>query len=314
MTIAAFDNHSPSNRQIEEDKSLKYACRSRSASPAMSDLSDGALSHSSAVEADISSADCTDEGSSSETDKAHGYQGSKGRDQLRIARSGSDQSTSAGSNNSTPALTKEEAQMQLEKMSQAVMNAWSTLRALESELTTTGNGHADTPAVEITPEVEKPPSHHGTASLASTCLKCRGPIEHAESLLHIAKQTMDSTPGVLGTSIVVGNAGNLATFFIDMAPNAPVTTRLSVCAIAKAALLEAAASTEIVYVLGYEAVPFKEKDNGTGFAATLAIVPNDRQPVACWDTFTKGVCPRKSKCKWWHPGRDEIQPLQVIFR
>lgn len=293
MTIATFDNLSLSSRHIEEDKSLNSACRSSSPSWSMSDVSECALSRSSAMEADISTADSADEGSFSESNKSDGPNGSNG---------------------STAPLTKQEAEKQLEKMSQAVMNAWSALQALESELVFSGNGQTDDTLVEIATVVEKPQSQHGSASLVSAGLKGRGPSGHAEALLHSAKHALDSTPGVAGTSAVVGNAGTLATLFIDMSPNAPATTRLSVCAIAKAALLEAAVSTEIVYVLGYEAAPFKDKDNGTGFAATLAIVPPDREFMACWDTITQGVCPRKCKCKWWHPGRDEIQPIQVIFR
>jgi len=337
MSIAANGTCSDIGH-IEEDKSLKCASRSSSVSGALSDQTPTF----SAIEADISTADSNDVGSFSETDKADGFPG--GECQNR-EHAGSDDSTNPGSGCSGANLTKEAAQQQLEKMSQAVMAAWSTLRALESELG--GNTYAPVLATnglsvetlgEATVQAEQAknqcPQHNiklgavlGAPDAAAKGQQRRAGagsssrpdvkghmIEHAEIILTSAKRVLDSTPGVAGTTVVLGTAqGTIATLLIDITPNAQEATRLSVTAISKAALLEAAVCTQIAYILGYEAAPFQ--DNVRGFAATLAIVPNTRQFRTCWATFMKGSCPHSgSKCKWWHPGRDEIQPIQVVFR
>jgi len=320
-------------QHTEEDKSPACASKTRS----FSDQSDDFQSPPrSAIEGDISTAESNGADFLSDTDHSHR---SECQDQ---EQAGSNESTNHGTT-----LTEEAAQQQLEMMSQVVMEAWAKLQALEAELsrdtpasTSTPNGLSSETVGEAAIETEQAQNrrqqqhcrlealneagdaatkeqrtHTGrSSSLDVKSHLGAGPIGHTETVLASAKKVLDSTPGVVGTSIVLGIAGNIATLFIDMSPSAQETTRLSVTAISKAALLEAAASTQSVYILGYEATPFEDIVGSTGFAGTLAITPNTCQFRACWGTLKKGFCPRGAKCKWWHPGRDEIQPIQVVVR
>jgi len=290
MALAMND----AGRHMEEDKSLTCASRESSV-------------ESRGIEADISTADSDDAGFFSESDM---------------------QTTSETEGPCVEnTLTEDAAQRQLEMMSQLVMDAWARLRALESALP---NGLPDDPigeaAIEIQLATRKLEQRHTrrTRKGKSPTLNVKsllsgsggaGPTGHAEALLTTAKGVLDATPGVVGTTIMLGN---VATLFIDLLPNSQETTRLSVSVISKSAILEAAKSTQIVYILGYEALPFQDNVSGTGYAGTIAIMPPGKWNSACWDTFMQGLCPRGAKCgakcKWWHPGRDEIQPLQVVFR
>lgn len=66
---------------------------------------------------------------------------------------------------------------------------------------------------------------------------------------------------------------------------------------AKANLLEAAGSSNDIYVMGYEAAPFQNKPDG--FEATLGVMQDESQ--ACWDSYTSGSCCRGVRCRWQHP-------------
>jgi len=342
-----------SSKHTEQDKSLTCATQSGPLSQAWSEQSDDfhsdESSHSNAIEADTSTADSNNNSFANEAAEADCSGASECQDKQQSG-SGSDDIPSPGCQSSTTMLTEEAAQKQLEMMSQAVMEAWSKLQALEAKLMDSGDtpasmfildGPANTvgeAATQIEQTTNQCQQHHlqlaasGSVGDAATKpqqtytgkssspdvkgLFCSGvgAIGHAQTVLTSAKHVLDSTPGVVGTSIELATAGTMATLFVETSPSSQETARLSVKAISKAALLEAAASTQIVYILGYEATPFEDNVCGTGFAGTLAITPNSRQSCACWDTFTKGLCPRGSKCKWWHPGRDEILPIQVVFR
>jgi len=67
----------------------------------------------------------------------------------------------------------------------------------------------------------------------------------------------------------------------------------------KQAILNAAAQSNSIYVVGYEASPFFALPTGFGFSARLAMVEDDA--TACWDLLTKGHCCRGCSCRWQHP-------------
>lgn len=282
MAIAMNDT----GRRTEEDKSLTCASRESSV-------------ESRGIEADISTADSDDAGFVSESD---------------VQTTSETEGPCIGNT-----LTEDAAQRQLEMMSQLVMDAWTRLRALESALPNGLPGEATIETAMATRNLEQRRTRRRrkdkSPTLDVTSCLCGSGREHAEALLNSVKGILDATSGVVGTTIVLGN---VATLFIDLLPNSPETTRLSVSVISKSAILEAAKSTQIVYILGYEALPFQDNASGTGYAGTIAIMPPGKWNSACWDTFTQGLCPRGAqcgaKCKWWHPGRAEIQPLQVVFR
>jgi len=84
----------------------------------------------------------------------------------------------------------------------------------------------------------------------------------------------------------------------------------------QAALLQAAANSQSVYILGYATVPFAEfqEIDHVGFKATVGTVQTHQQTTACWDTFQKGFCPRRATCRWCHPSESELVPLSVIVK
>lgn len=286
MALAMNDT----GRHTEEDKSLTCASRESSV-------------ESCGIEADISTADSDDAGFASESD---------------MQTTSETEGPCMGNT-----LPEDAAQRQLEMMSQLVMDAWTRLRALESALPDGIPGEATIDTAMPVRKLEQRRNwrkRKGKSPMLNvkSCL-CgsgdAGPSEHAEALLTTVKGILDATSGVAGTTIVLGN---VATLFVDLLPDSPELARLSVSVISKSAILEAAKSTDIVYILGYEALPFQDNVSGTGYAGTIAIMPPGKWNTACWDTFTQGLCPRGAKCgaqcKWRHPGRAEIQPLQVVFR
>jgi hypothetical protein len=68
---------------------------------------------------------------------------------------------------------------------------------------------------------------------------------------------------------------------------------------AQKALLQSAAESQSVYVVGYQAAPFQPTGYGSGFYSTLALVKDES--LACWDLLSRGVCSRGSMCRWRHP-------------
>jgi len=337
-------------KNTEQDKPLTCATQSGSLGQPQSEQSDDLQSEEflcfGAIEADTSTGDSNHDGTPSKTAMADGFDY-----QDQQAGSGDDDITRPGSQSSSTMLAEEAAQKQLEMMSQVVMEAWSKLQALESRLINSGDSLASTsissrPSSETVGEAATQSeqatnqclqqqlrlaaslSDGDVATKASQTYTGRssrrdlkglfgsgfGPIGHAQAVLTSAQHVLDSTPGVVCTAIELAAAGTMATLHVETSPNSQETTLLAVKAISKAALLEAAASTQIVYILGYEATPFIDNVCGTGFAGTLAITPHSRQLRACWDTLKKGRCPHGSKCKWSHPGRDQILPIQVVFR
>jgi len=69
--------------------------------------------------------------------------------------------------------------------------------------------------------------------------------------------------------------------------------------VAKATLLEAAAHSESVYVMGYLAKPFRDFGE-TGFKCWVGNLHHAKSGCVCWDTFQKGFCPRRTTCRWYH--------------
>jgi len=222
-------------------------------------------------------------------------------------------------------------QQQLEVMSLAVMDIWSKLSTLESEL-----GHNSPKSVELDDDGRiraASERHEQTQAIWPSVLPSMiepnntGPRAgkhvikpvskegdfaklsmHTNGVLDAAAQVLDATPDVLSTKVSTGSAGTLSTLSIRLVQKSHEDS-IRVIAIAKAALLEAAAHSECVYVLGYEAIPFVDSRHGTGFSGTLAIASGQH---CCWDTYQNGICRRGQKCKWRHPGRYEIQPIQVV--
>jgi len=324
---ANTEDDNSSSPLIGRSSSAPPACRFRADSADINDASPP-------VSTDIS-ADNSDESAKvgSSTDGEHEEQ------------SGTDQSSmTAGVNNSGPTQNAEPAfehakgpgavQKELEVMSKAVMDIWTALSALEATCTPEqqpstpspsmsakaasafGNAGAEQRETQSSKQEQtiQPVATPRTRNRArSSCLEpSLESLQELKSVLGTARHALMTSPSVLDTELTLAAVGTIATLCIQMLPNSPESAYVSVAAIAKAELLEAAAASESVYVLGYEAKPF-EDDVGKGFSTTLAIAPRSWECTACWETYQKGVCPRGKKCKWQHPGRDGIQPVRVLF-
>lgn len=80
---------------------------------------------------------------------------------------------------------------------------------------------------------------------------------------------------------------------------------------AKDTLLSAAEKSQHTYILGYEAEPFEDIPETSGFTATIGSVPVHMQDSACWETFQKGACSSPGICLWCHPMASNLSPLSV---
>jgi len=80
----------------------------------------------------------------------------------------------------------------------------------------------------------------------------------------------------------------------------------------QAALLDATANSQNVYVLGYASQPF-ERIHDHAFKAVLCAMPLSVQHRACWDSYQYGCCPRPSTCRWSHPAQTDMMDIHVIL-
>lgn len=84
--------------------------------------------------------------------------------------------------------------------------------------------------------------------------------------------------------------------------------------VVKDALLEASWRAEGTHVLGYGLKnPFRDEGRSAGFSATLSYLPPETADEACWDSYEKGFCPRRSQCRWRHPDLDTSNRIRVSF-
>lgn len=80
---------------------------------------------------------------------------------------------------------------------------------------------------------------------------------------------------------------------------------------AQAALMDATARSQNVYMLGHGAQPFQEHESG--FRGTLSIMPTSIQHKACWDVYQHGCCPRRQTCRWSHPSKLDMMEIHVTI-
>jgi len=207
-----------------------------------------------------------------------------------------------------PQLSDADAEKQLELMSQSVMDIWAKLRAIESSIEAEP-AEPEKEAVEVPVAPARGQALHGSARPFVPS----GKASEMHSLLSSVKQALASVQGVAAVDVNIGPVGTLSTISIRLqASFAKRTQADGVIAAAKSTLFELAASSESVYVLGYDSQkPFEEDARGFGFYTTMATMPSEC--TACWDLYQHGCCPRRKTCKWQHPGRNELQPVRVVI-
>jgi len=228
-------------------------------------------------------------------------------------------------------------QHDLDVMSKTIMELWATLGALQAEQTPDAPvadpcshnaqpaevSNAEPAGLYRTPPTSKPATSRPSPSSCKSSRKhaksrCLQPshksLQEINDVLQGAKHALDSVANVSSAEVEMASPGTIARLAITMVPKSPETSYAIASAILKAALLDAAFSSDSVYVLGYEATPFENDACGQGFVATLAIAPSSwEESTACWETYQKGVCPRGPTCSWLHPGKNGIQPIRVVF-
>jgi hypothetical protein len=231
-------------------------------------------------------------------------------------RSDSDEHDAQPLESAPGTISQEAAQEQLDAMSQKVMDLWSKLRSIESSLATGGEDIVDPtaagPAAEAPPVCpsERSSAKHSRAAPAHN--HCRLPTE-VQSVLASTRGILTRIPGVTNVDVNLGTPGALSTITVSLnSCSSKPSLVASVLSTTKSALLDLAANSQTVYVMGYEAQPFQDERDGSGFATVLAIMPLEWECSACWDVYQKGSCHRRKTCKWQHPGRNQLQPLRIV--
>jgi len=82
--------------------------------------------------------------------------------------------------------------------------------------------------------------------------------------------------------------------------------------VAQQSLLDASATSQNIYVLGYASQPFVRL-HGYSFKAILSAMPVSLHDRVCWDSYQYGCCPRPSTCRWSHPTQMDMTEVHVIF-
>lgn len=165
-------------------------------------------------------------------------------------------------------------------------------------------------------------SGYGTATRLNPEARAFQPVtaplpEEVSAVVGAVKAAMGSSAGIAGVKVVSPTQGQPLTIVAEMASIASKTqasyAAQEALSTAKAALLGAAAHSQSAYILGYTEQPFKEILD-TGFRTTIGLVPEAHQDSACWDTYQKGYCPRRSTCRWSHPQDCDLTPIRVILK
>lgn len=67
--------------------------------------------------------------------------------------------------------------------------------------------------------------------------------------------------------------------------------------VAKESLLQEVEASDCIYLLGQSRTPFPPRHGG--FCASLGSMRSTKK--ACWELYSKGLCPRGCECHWEHP-------------
>jgi len=116
-----------------------------------------------------------------------------------------------------------------------------------------------------------------------------------QDVIDRARRTIEASPQVAHVEI----SGDMNGFHVVIKPLGDDEYQIeSLSTLAQDALLEAAANSKCVYVMGYCAPkPFTLRPQG--FEAKLAAMENASQ--ACWHLFKKGFCRHGAECRTEHP-------------
>jgi len=132
-------------------------------------------------------------------------------------------------------------------------------------------------------------------------------------VLMAARAAFSGSPKILNVRMsesCLGGVTTLTGYYVKGSLN--VGEVIQTLALVKIALLDAAASSENTYLLGYAKQPFNE-ESGSGFSARLGLVPTAQEDTACWDTYQNGFCYRRSTCWRCHPQESDLLTVAVAL-
>jgi len=134
------------------------------------------------------------------------------------------------------------------------------------------------------------------------------------TVINSAKHALMASPHIVNVKVTEGALGQNTTIVAEVNSSAgPYGSRETLNS-AKAALLNAAARSQMTYVIGWGTVPFQDLGGDSGFKGLIGSVPMTMQDSVCWDTFQKGYCPRRTLCRWCHPLETDVAPFRVILK
>lgn len=162
-----------------------------------------------------------------------------------------------------------------------------------------------------------PPVETKLKATAATFMPLSCGIGEAAMVIAAAQMALGVCPQVFGVERCDGTMGTITTLSAQVqdGPSPAAEASQSALEAAKAALLATASLSQNVYVIGYlTEYPFEDFEDGTGFAASLGFVTRAQEDTACWDTFQKGFCPRRTTCRWCHPAQSDLVRVHVSLK
>lgn len=85
--------------------------------------------------------------------------------------------------------------------------------------------------------------------------------------------------------------------------------RRAILAVAQVSLVEAAKKSKNLCLLASSTKPFRVEEDSV--RACLATIPEGQERDACWEYYKSGVCPRGSRCRWYHPRASDFMTVVV---
>jgi len=137
------------------------------------------------------------------------------------------------------------------------------------------------------------------------------------NVLMAVSASVRDIPKLLNVQMSDGKLGGTTTIVFSHARGLQTFDFVKILATLKMVLLDAAASSEETYVMGYLGKPFAATGTGKnttwGFSAQLSSVPALQHDTTCWDTYRTGFCPRTSTCRWCHPLDSDLLNVVVML-
>lgn len=130
------------------------------------------------------------------------------------------------------------------------------------------------------------------------------------AVLKSVARALSFNPDVQNVQITESDLGASSAVHIELPPlhaNNAASVQV-VRALAKGALLDAAAQSLNTYVIGYLNEPFTNVGDYS-FKAVMASMPDSE--TACWSFYQKGRCGNENSCRRFHPGANEMSVVWV---